>query len=118
MITLIKWVPVDTSTVKSNYLFKLLFFLHYCHRYQLLPPDYFTFLQHAPRIFTSPPSKGYLRSFHLSLLTLIPRSKIQRRDGWIAGWMDKQIYVKSLFLKSNCFLTFQGLLKPLLVVSR
>lgn len=26
MIILIKWVPVDTSTVQSNYLFKLLFF--------------------------------------------------------------------------------------------
>jgi len=37
MITLIKWVPVDTATVKPNYLFKLLFFLHYWHWHQLLP---------------------------------------------------------------------------------
>lgn len=29
--------------------------------------DYLKFSHHAPRIFTTPPSKGYLRSFYLSL---------------------------------------------------
>lgn len=48
MIILIKWEPVDTSTVKSNYLFKLLFFFHYCRGYQLLPQDYFKFYSIPP----------------------------------------------------------------------
>lgn len=103
MITLIKWVPVDTFTVKSNYLLKLLFFLHYCHSYQLLPQDYCKFLQHAPRIFTSPLGQTFQSLLERLLLFPLHHSPPPKHN-------KKRKREHSSFLRV-IFITFQSLIK-------
>lgn len=106
IIILIKCVPVYMPAVKYNYLFKLLFFLHYCHWYQLLPQDHFEILQHIPRIFTPPLSKGYARTFYSTLPQHLPQeTREQTKFPFLNSNFCLSSFFKFFYLHSLCMST-------------